>query len=105
MPEGVVEYRVTMDDVLHYQQELETETLTHVVLWLWPYYDGRRWQFRVEARAFLKGEEVTTTPLASAGATYPTRNSPTFPGACLNALMTLYDRIMAQRALKELPKP
>lgn len=104
MSSSVPVYQVTMDDVLQFEMELETETLTRIVVELRTYHDGYKWRYRVDAKAWWRGEDTDSNPLCTAGATYPSRHSPTFPGACLNALMQLHDLIDAQRALKSLPR-
>lgn len=99
---AVLEYHVTMDDVLEMQREHEAFFGVQMVLELKTTMRLGKPLYWVECHVYHLEVHGPGPLLATGKASYPTRTFPTFPGACLHALMDGAERASAQKWLRSM---
>jgi len=99
---AVLEYSVTMDDVLAAQRELEDELGKEVVLELRTHVRLGKLLYSVRAHVWTCGAQGYGRRVSEGMASYPTRYHPTFPGACLAAILDAGERANASAWLETL---
>jgi hypothetical protein len=99
---GVLSYTVTMDDVLAAQRELENDLGMEVVLELRTHISRGKLLYSVRAHVWKWAQEGVGRRVSEGMASYPTRYHPTFPGACLSALLDAGERANASMWLETL---
>lgn len=99
---AALRYSVTMDDVLAAQRELETELGYEVVLELRTHVQLGKLLYSVRAHVWKWSGGGLGRRVAEGMASYPTRYHPTFPGACLSAILDAGERANASAWLETL---
>ena len=102
---ATLEYRVTMDDVLHFQRDIEDSLEVTIVLELRVYIRLGKTLYAMKAHAYAGCPEGAGKLLATGTAAYPTRSNQTFPGACLAALVNVEELASAQQWLAKIGEP
>lgn len=104
MPEETPMYRVTFEDCFAVSANIEQEYRI-IVVWRTNAVEvQQKWRFSVELIATTWSPDGSTmSKVASAYRLYPTRQHGSLPGAVLDGLYDLEQRLAAQRALKSLP--
>ena len=92
----------TMEDVLDYTQAVEAMYGLPIIIQLRPSEKGCKGRWTVVAVAYVEGPEGTREMLLEKMVTYPSSSFKTFPGACLNAAMSLEQQLQGYYWLQQM---